>query len=1496
MIFESLWPLLFLGAVPVILILYLLKPKGTDYLIPSNLLWKKLLKNQESRTFFEKFVHNILMVLQILITVLLIIALMSPFISTDQQRADREILLVDTSGSMQHVGDSGRSRLEEAVETACDYVRVSEGSRFCLVTADQSGAELLAVDLTDADSLIRLLKGLECSDCGTDLTGTQEILDALESGEEGLARLAVFTDGAGALEYDSLESGGGKELHVAGNPVDNAANEYLAFRLREDGTYDMMVDVANYSDREVSFDLGLYDEGENLIALRQMSLLPEENEICLFDQVPWEGRSMQARISGIVFQGGGGDSLERDNVSWAVKDGNGSIDGLLVGEGNTFLEKAYAAVTGTGIARSQDDLVLQSHDYNVVIYDSGQERRTEAGNCLLFGNVRGQAVETLENVVLDFTDADMTADLKGFTIGVNTAYCFELPEGAESFLEYNGKCVGYYGERDGRREIVAGFDIRESDFPLRAEFPVFMANALSYLSDSSWLVANVVDAGQELVLQPWAQPEGAPLERRPEKAGLYTIGNQEYQESYVVRFRTDTESDGRADAASAGDERKLQYQKVKKTLRHLFLALALVLMTAEWILYVRRMRYRGNFYLLVRCAVLLCLILSLAGLQVRIGKKETATVFLVDLSHSNAAHREEMEEYLRETVAKMPARNVYGIVTFGREAQVEQFLTSQKQGAEWMSVPEETATNFEEAFSKALTLLAGDWNKRLVVLTDAKETGGDIRNMAPALQAGQTELLTLYYETETPPDAYLENVSLPSYLYPGDLYPVTVEVESSFETDAVLALYRGSQEISVSSVHLNRGENRFALNLQAPEDSTGSMETIRAQIRAPGDGCEENDLYNAYATVEAPPRILVIYGGNGGISGFTSVLDAAGCDYSAVSALNAPESIEEMLDYKAMILVDTYIDELPAGFLDHLETYVKDYGCGFVCCGGEDSFALGGYRDTALETVLPVEMQLRNWNEKPSMAMVMVIDRSGSMSSELGGGASNLDVAIRAATVAVDNLSDSDQVGVLTFDDGYEWQVELTETADRTAIKDRIREIDEGGGTTIKPALMEACEKLSASDVSVKHVVLLTDGMGETQDFRDVIAAYADSGITLSTVAVGEESDTRLLETLADQCGGRYYYSAISEDIPKIFAQEVFLGGDSYLQNGEFELEVRTGHELARGLFDQGWPVLYGYVAASPKAASTCVVAAAGKEDPILTVWQYGLGRTVAWNSDVTGQWSGGFAGQQDYVGLWKRIVEYAAGNAEMDGDQVNVSVAGEEARLVYRTEHFSGETQILATVMDPGGNSREIRLHAVAPGSYEASVPTSDPGLYHFHFRRTENGETQSYLTTAAAVQFSYEYKFDVSTRPYLDFAQQNGRLITAGENIWTRLQNGTGKKYALADWLLGLGILLFLADIAMRRFQVVPKWRRGKRRQDFQPGEQPEGRQDSQPEGQPESRRDSQPGEQSEGRQDSQPGEPPKDRQKKSRRGRGREKGESREQGLDTSALLKKKDQRNL
>ena len=122
---------------------------------------ERLLKNEQSRTFFEKFVHNILMYLQILIIGLLVVALMSPFIQKDG-RGGRKVLLIDTSASMQHVGASGKSRLEEAVGQACDHVRTAQDTRFSVVTADAAGARILAVDIADTDSLVRTLQGIEC--------------------------------------------------------------------------------------------------------------------------------------------------------------------------------------------------------------------------------------------------------------------------------------------------------------------------------------------------------------------------------------------------------------------------------------------------------------------------------------------------------------------------------------------------------------------------------------------------------------------------------------------------------------------------------------------------------------------------------------------------------------------------------------------------------------------------------------------------------------------------------------------------------------------------------------------------------------------------------------------------------------------------------------------------------------------------------------------------------------------------------------------------------------------------------------------------------------------------------------------------------------------------------------------------------------------------------------------------------------------------------------
>lgn len=1502
MIFESLWPLFFLAAVPIIIILYLLKPRGEDYRISSNLLWQKLLKNQQSKTFFEKFVHNILMYLQILIVVLLVIALMSPFIRMEGRGGGRKILLFDTSGSMQHENSSGESRLEEAVEAAGDYVRTMENTRFSIVTADATGVELLAVDVADANSLLQTLRQIRCSDGGGSLASAQSLLDTLSGeDEENSADLLVFTDGNGAEDFENLNSQGSKELYVVGTPSANVANEYTVFTQRSDGLYDVMVSLANHSSKKASLDIGLYGENKELIALVSKQLEASETAICLFEGIDWQGECLEAKISGISFEDGAADSLEADNVSRAVKTRGNLIKGLLVGDGNIFLEKAYAAVTGESIAKTDADTLPEGSAYNVVIYDAGSVLSAGAESCLVFGDKGEQATEVLNNVVLDMTDCDLTTGLSDFHIGVNKAYCFEVPEGAECFLEYEGKCVGYYGEVNGRKEVVVGFDIRESDFPLRAEFPVFLANAMIYLSNTSWLATNIYYAGEELAIQPWAEPDVTTLPENLNKAGLYSIGNEAYQEAYVVRFQTATESDGQKTAESVGGSGTVQLQKVKQTLRNVFIVLVLVLLVLEWILYVRQMRYKGRFYLVVRAVVVLCLFLALFGLQVRLGGSKTATVFVVDLSNSNEENLAEAEAYLRKTIEAMPSGNSYGIVTFGKETLVEQFITTEKYYGGLLTLPEKTATNFEEAVSKALTLIPSDAGGRLVILTDGKETKGDINRMAQALTNSGTELLTLIYEDTVTQDAYVDNVSVPSYLHPGDKYTIDVVVESNYDTDAVIALYNGSTLVSNNSVHLSKGSNHFVFNSQvSSEADSNAMERLRVQVQAQGDTCAENDSYSAYSVVEAMPRVLVISGRGSNVSAFSAVLQAAGCDYSVVSALNAPNTIQAMLDYKSIILVDTYIDDLPVGFLDNLETYVKDYGCGFVCCGGEDSFALGGYRDTVLETVLPVDMQLRGVNEMPSMAMVMVIDHSGSMlGAGDGAGASNLDVAIKAATVAVDNLRDTDYVGVLTFDDKYNWQVELTPAEDKSAIKEEIKEISAGGGTTIKPAVQEAFRVISQSEASIKHVVLLTDGMGETTNYSDVITQYADSGVTLSTVAVGEGSDTKLLEYLAENCGGRYYYSDLASDIPKIFAQEVFLGGDSYIQNGEFGLAVRRGHELTSNLFTEGWPVLYGYVSSSPKTASSSIITSAEKDDPILTVWQYGLGRTVAWNSDVSGEWSGAYSGKEDYVQLWKRIVDYSTGNANLGEDRVDVVTAGEFSEIVYETQEYNAETEIFATVIDPEGQPGEVKLHATAPGKYEAKVPTESTGMYHFTIRRMEGEEIRNYVTTATTVQFSDEYKFDVGTEAYISFVEKYGRIITPQDTVWTALKTNVKGKKDLTNLLLGLAVLLFLTDVAMRRFQYVPRWRFKAAGRKGNYGEINAGPVDIAKEGRTSaaaSQEDMAVGGENTGQNRTGGKEAAESEKKGRKKATKKNQKKQTEQTLDTSQLLKKKDDRNI
>lgn len=1455
MIFENMWPLALLLAVPVVIIFYLLRPRGKDYRVSSNLLWNQMVRNQQAKTFLEKFIHNLLMYLQILILLLLVLTLMSPYFQKQGSGRGNLVLVLDTSGSMQHDAGEGRTRLEEAVEQAKSLVASWEGA-FSLVTSDCMGAEMLAVGVRDRQSLYAALEGVQCCDGPGDLRGAEGVVETLQSaggqpGEQTVpAEVIVFTDGNGAEEAMEFAAYFDAQVRIIGGAVDNVANNFLSYVEEteeesaswespepemaghedggilpgEDGLSDgeageisnviCASGLTNYSDVSASLEISLY-QGKKLQQIKQLTLEPGESRLVFFEAFPWQGEALRSELGSVSFEGRSrGDSLLQDNTAYAVAGQTDRTQAVLVGAGNTYLEKAYQAATGRSLTKVGSEGELPEGTGDVRIYDAGAvgDRREEAPS-LVFADP-DNATGSVQRVLLTVTACDLTAGISSFSVGVNETRVYQVPEWGTGFLWAGEQCAGYYGEHEGVKTVVMGFDIRESDFPLQAEFPIFISNAIHYLGDSSLLAGNLYTAGDRVLFHPQAELDVETLTAETRKAGLYQVSAEERTEQYVVRFDTAGQSDGRLTAEGTAD-RETYEGPVKKRLRNALLAVLLALLGLEWFLYRRQTRNRSKFYLGVRLVGAALLLLALCGLSVDRKSGANTTIFLVDISNSNQQNLEAMENYLNRAVEEMPGRNQYGIVTFGKDSLVEQFLTGEKRFTQIMSLPDKTATNFEEAVSRALAMIPAEGAGRLVLLTDGRETRGDLADTAAALLSRQVELLALLYQVDQGQDAYVEEVKLPSYLYQGDAYSMTVTVVSNYETDAQLQIWRGSMQQEAYDVHLNRGTNRF----QFRQEVTGEhVESFEVRVAAAGDTCPENDSYHAFAAVDSAPRVLVVSGMGQDTGEYEKLLRGANCDYTVVSAGNVPATLEEMLEYRSIVLVNVYLGDLPKGFLDHVETYVRDYGCGLICCGGEKSFALGGYRESVLETVLPVDMELRGVDEAPSTAMIMVIDHSGSMSMGAGNGLTNLDLAVTAAQAAVDQMRSTDYVGVLAFDHTFSWVVKPTLASQKEEIKNQIGTIPEGGGTTIQPSLWEALDGVTECDAGIRHVVLLTDGQGESRDYDRLISSYKAAGVTLSTVAVGEDSDRRLLERLADGCGGRYYYSDVAADIPRIFAQEVFLSGDTYLQNGEFSLAVGS-HEITSGLFEQGWPRIYGYVSATPKGAAHVLIASE-KDDPVLTVMQYGLGHTVAWNTDVTNQWTAGFAGSEDYVQLWKRLIDYSAGNTGIGEDAVDVLTAGGYTDITYQALDYGEETRVEAVYTDPEGNTSTQALQAVAPGSYEARLDMDMTGVYNLSVRRMDQGTVTNAVTTAAVVQYSDEYKFDVGNGAFTAFVERYGRMLDPEENFWKQKKSGARERYELTQWLILLAILWFVLDVAFRRFCFRPQdtalYRRLSRRQD--------------------------------------------------------------------------------
>jgi len=833
-------------------------------------------------------------------------------------------------------------------------------------------------------------------------------------------------------------------------------------------------------------------------------------------------------------------------------------------------------------------------------------------------------------------------------------------------------------------------------------------------------------------------------------------------------------------------------------------------------------RKREIVSLVLRISIAICLIFAMAGLEIVRSGNELGVVFLVDVSDSlpPAAVAAEMD-YLKSALDAMGPDDQAAIVLFGANALVERSMSPGRELQAVTSVPVTNQTDLAGAIRLGTALFPSGSARRLVILSDGAETSGDAIAAAELAAATGVQIVALPFLNQSDAEALIEGVDAPNSLRSGEQFDLNVTVQSSEPTRAALRVQADGKTLYDGQLDLRRGQQTFSLPLTA---GAPGFVSYQVQLSPERDGFYQNNRLDAFSQVEGPPRVLMVAPTPGETlpggetrpdehSALLGALQAAGFQVDVVTPARLPSDLPALAQYGSVVLVDVPARVLGLNQMENLQSYVHDLGGGLVVVGGPTSYGVGGYYDTPLEEALPVDMEIKDEQRRPSLAMVFIIDHSGSM-AEASGGVGKLELAKEAAARSVELLFSTDRIGVIAFDDVASWVVPMTDLSNPGEVVNAIGSIQIGGGTDILAGLQAMARVLPGDPAKVKHVVLLTDGGANPEGIPELVQdLFEQNGITLSIVAVGWDAAS-YLNDLAVLGGGRYHFTADAGSIPSIFTEETTLATRAYIVEEQFFPKLVNASPVLGGI--NSVPPLHGYVAASGKDLGQ-VILASEKDDPVLATWQYGLGRAVAFTSDATGRWAKDWVRWGGFPTFWAQVVRYTVGESVDTALEMNIMAENGQEHIILDAYNRSGEFlngyKIEANVVAPDGNTQAVILSQSAPGRYEAHFQPKGQGVYLIRFsgQPGESATGEGFLETIGwTLSYSPEYlSLESDPDMLLRLVTTTGGNIASEEpaDVFVHDLKSFRDAKPVWPWLLALAAVLLPFDVASRRLIVTRK-----------------------------------------------------------------------------------------